>query len=98
MPSCELNKEIKMASETESCTAESKAKSDDEVYVEAEKTDSGVHLVPKWKTKVLCGNILVSKLIETAVLFVLIYQSVARARTTQQLQHKIQMHQTCAAT
>ena len=37
MPSRELNKEVKMASNTESCTAESEAESDDEVYVEAEK-------------------------------------------------------------
>ena len=51
MPSCELNKEVKMVSDTESCTAEREAESDDEVYVEAEKTYSRVHLMPKRKTK-----------------------------------------------
>jgi len=53
MPSRERNKEVKMASDMESCTGESEAENDDEVYVEAEKTDSGVNLVSKWKTKAL---------------------------------------------
>jgi len=95
MPSRKWNKEVKMASNTESCTGES----DDEVYVEAErKLTVGLISCQNRKLKRLCGSILVLKLIEMAVLFVSIYQSVACARTTQQLQRKIQIHQICTAT
>ena len=52
MPSRELNKVVKMAFDTESCTAKSKAESNDEGYEEAEKNLQWVHLVPKRKSKV----------------------------------------------
>jgi len=62
------------------------------------KLTVGFILCQNGKPKCLYGNILVLKLIEMAVLFVSIYQSVACARTTQQLQQKIQIHQTYTAT
>ena len=68
-----------MAPDTESCAAE---ESDNEVYVDAEKTYSGVHLVPKWKTKAFVWKYFCFEADKMAVLFVSIYQSLCPSHTT----------------
>jgi len=78
MPSRELNKVVKMAFDTESCTAKSKAESNDEGYEEAEKNLQWGSSRAKTEIQSVCRStcILVLKLIKTAALFVSIFQSV----------------------